>query len=140
MKRYKYFNQLAVGIISLFLIACGGNGGGSNDSGDSGNKEYQDRVIIHNLSDAQGLHPHNTSDATATEVKRYLYQKLLEIDHTSLQLIPVLAKDLPVIEEVGDKEGMLITYELRDEATWDDGTPITAADVEFSFKTAKNPK
>ncbi len=126
---------LSLGFVLLLLLGCGGSEGG-----DTSKKEYKDQVIVHNLSDPEGLHPQCTSDASATEIKRYMFQKLLDYNHEDLQLIPLLAKDLPQMEVVGDNEGMLITYEIRPEAVWDDGTPVTAKDVEFSMKAVKNSK
>lgn len=109
---------------------------------DSGNKEYKDQVVIHSLSDAQGLHPTNISDSQGSEIKRYMMQKLLEIDFTTLQLMPWMAKALPTVEniELNGKPAMKINYELRDGMTWDDGKPITPRDVEFSFMAVLNKK
>lgn len=122
-------------LLAVLFSSCGGEGSDS-----SSNKEYKDQVIVHSLSDPEGLHPQCTSDAAATEIKRYMFQKLLDYNHEDLQLIPVLAKELPKMEVVGDNKGMLITYEIRPEAVWDDGTPVTAKDIEFSMKAVKNPK
>lgn len=132
-------SRLFVMLISMCFFACGGSG--DSDSGTSGSgKTYKDQVIVHNLSDPEGLHPQCTSDASATEIKRYMFQKLLDYNHEDLQLIPVLAKELPKMELTPDGKGMRITYEIRPEATWDDGKPVTAEDVAFSFKSVKNPK
>ncbi len=135
---------------ACLFIGCGGEssadgGSAGGDSGSSGpaKTEFEDKVIIHNLSDPEGLHPSNVSDASATETKRFIMQKLLFIDFESLELQPWLASKLPELEITdlgGGKKGMNITYELRKEAKWDDGTPVSPADVEFSFKSIINPK
>jgi len=125
--------------IPLFFVGCA-NDGGSGSSADNSKKEYKDEVILQQLSDPTGLHPHCTSDAGATELKRYMFHRLLDYDHATLKLIPVLAKKLPTVEVVNNGKGMVIEYEMREGMTWDDGTPITAKDVEFSFKSVKNPK
>ena len=125
--------------IPLFFVGCA-NDGGSGNSADNSKKEYKDEVILQQLSDPTGLHPHCTSDAGATELKRYMFHRLLDYDHATLKLIPVLAKKLPTVEVVNNGKGMVIEYEMREGMTWDDGTPITAKDVEFSFKSVKNPK
>ena len=57
-----------------------------------------------------------------------------------------LAKKLAEIEEItvdvfGEKkEGLKFTYEIREEANWPDGSPITGYDAEFYVKCNKNPK
>lgn len=121
----------------LLFTSCAGDSGGNSD-GKSSKTEYPDRVVVHNLSDPEGLHPTNVSDASATEMRKYLMQKLLSIDNTTLKLEPWMAAKLPTVEEKDG--GMVITYELREGMTWDDGKPITPRDVEFSFMTIKNPK
>jgi len=140
--------QLTFLIAFTAFLFAGCSSGGSSEGGSASNAgtsktTFEDKLVIHNLSDVEGLHPSNVSDATATEMKRYMFQKLLCIDFQSLELTPWLAKELPTLEITdlgGGKQGMNITYELRPEAKWDNGKPITPADVEFSFKAVKNPK
>lgn len=63
----------------------------------------------------------------------------MSIDFNTLELVPVVAESRPEIEVTEDNK-MNITYRIRKEATWDDGTPITPKDVEFTLKVIKNPK
>jgi len=125
----------------FFMIGCGGEGGDATTGGNDGpsKTEYKDQCIIHALSDPEGLHPTNTSDAGATQIKRSMFQHLLDYDFETAELIPVLAKSLPSVTKTDDG-GMIIDYELREEARWDDGSPVTAEDVAFSFKAVKNMK
>jgi peptide/nickel transport system substrate-binding protein len=47
---------------------------------------------------------------------------------------PVLAKEIPSIENGGlSADGLTITIELVENATWSDGTPITSADFLFTY-------
>ena len=119
----------------MFLTAC--NGGGNKSD-----KEYKDQVVIHELSNPQGLNPFTVSDAQATAIKNNIYQSLLyyDMDDESMKLIPWLAKSRPEVTVLPGDAGMEMTYEIREEATWDDGSPITANDVIFSLKAAKCPK
>lgn len=133
-----------IALFSLFILAIGCQSDSSNtDSSGStstSNKEYKDQATVHQLSDPEGLHPHCTTGASSSQVKRNMFHRLLEYDHASLKLVPLLAKKLPTVEIIGDNKGMKIDYELKEGAKWDDGTPITAADVAFSFKNCRNPK
>jgi len=101
---------------------------------------YADQVWVHQLSDPEGLHPTNVNDASATAMRRYLFQRLLAIDFETLKLTPWMAKELPTMDISPDGKGMHIHYELRPGMSWDDGSPITPRDVEFSFMCVKNPK
>lgn len=74
---------------------------------------------------------------------RHLYMSLLDNDPTTLELIPYLAKANPTITFINDgpnKGGVAYEYEILDEAVWDNGKPITAADYIFTIKAILNPK
>lgn len=143
MKRFIRPHQICLfgGIILLsFVMIFFASCEGCNSKSTVEKKTFEDKVVVRFPADPTGVHPHNTVGAPASEVKRLLHLKLLEIDHETLELVPFLAKDLPVIEKVNDGKGLEITYKIREEAKWDDGTPITADDVEFSIKALKNTK
>ncbi|NND83781.1 MAG: ABC transporter substrate-binding protein [Acidimicrobiia bacterium] len=59
------------------------------------------------------------------------------IDLPSLAVVPSLGVGLPA-EAVQDGDNWVITQEIRTDATWSDGTPITAGDIAFTFNTAKD--
>lgn len=119
---------------SIVASSCGGDSSKS-DAVNGGSPD----VIVHELSDPDMLNPINYTGASDGFILKNLYQSLLDIDFKTLELVPALAVSRPTIEKV---EGgrMNITYEIRPEATWDNGTPITAKDVEFTLKVIKNPK
>lgn len=135
--RHSAFYLASFITISLSIISCGG--GSENTSEDSKNTNVSDIVISHELSDAQMLNPVNYSDAGAGYILKNLFYPLLSIDFNTLKLVPVVAESRPEIEITEDNK-MNITYRIRKEAKWDDGTPITPKDVEFALKVIKNPK
>jgi len=49
-------------------------------------------------------------------------------------LVPDLAKSWTV-----DPTGKVWTFEIRDDATWQDGEPVTAEDVAFTIRTLQDP-
>ena len=117
----------------LVLASC--NGG--KDSGELTKKD-EPTVTVHELSDPDMLNPFNYQSADAGYMFLKLFQYPLGIDFKTLELVPVLAISRPEIREREDGK-LLITYEIRPEATWDDGAPITARDIEFSLKATKCP-
>jgi len=120
---------VTISIVTLF--SCGG--------ASSENTANQNSVVIsHELSDAQMLNPVNYSDAGAGYILANMFYTLLAIDFETLELTPVVAKNRPEIELI--EGGMLITYEIRPVAKWDNGEQITPKDVEFALKVIKNPK
>jgi len=54
--------------------------------------------------------------------------------------VPSLENGLARMETTpsGD-QGMAVTYTLQPDATWGDGTPVTSADVVFTWEVGKNP-
>ncbi|MEW6469822.1 MAG: ABC transporter substrate-binding protein [Bacteroidota bacterium] len=99
----------------------------------------KNEVKVHELSDAEMLNPICYTDASAGYILPNIFQSLLAIDFKTLELVPVLAQSRPLIEKIeGGK--LKITYSIRKEAKWDNGTPVTPKDVEFTIKVIKNPK
>ncbi len=66
-----------------------------------------------------------------------------EIDGYTLGLIPELVTELPTTANGGvtlnDDGTMTVKYEIRDEAKWEDGTPISGADFLFTLETILDP-
>lgn len=57
------------------------------------------------------------------------------------QVVPELATELPTLANGGiSKDGRTITYHLRKGVTWQDGAPLGADDVKFSWQAVMNPK
>jgi len=63
-----------------------------------------------------------------------VYESLLEYDPKTLQLRGLLAESWSLSE---DK--LSITFKIKSEACWNDGRPVTAQDVEFSFRAMMIP-
>ncbi|NEM97453.1 ABC transporter substrate-binding protein [Pontibacter burrus] len=83
------------------------------------------------------LSPINFSDAAGMQINNLLFQSLLGPDLADGQLKPVLAKSMPHIEQ---KDAVTyITYEIREEARWANGTAVTSDDVAFTLKVLKAP-
>jgi ABC-type transport system substrate-binding protein len=66
-----------------------------------------------------------------------------EIDGYTLELTPDLVTELPSVANGGitvNADGTeTITYAIREEAVWEDGTPVSGYDYEFTYQTIMNP-
>jgi ABC-type transport system substrate-binding protein len=62
---------------------------------------------------------------------------LYEITYPAIAVTPDLAAALPA-EPVAEGDDWAVTVDLRSGYTWSDGTPITAADVQFTFETVRD--
>jgi peptide/nickel transport system substrate-binding protein len=66
-----------------------------------------------------------------------------EISGFTLELIPELVVELPTTANGGvvlnDDGTMTVNYVIRDEAVWEDGSPITGEDFQFTYETYIDP-
>ena len=98
-------------------------------------------VSIRLMREPSGLSPILTN-TSARQIFRLMHQTLVELDPKTLELVPVVAKKRPEVElitEGTDQGGKIYTFEIKDEAAWDDGKAITAHDVLFSAKITYHP-
>jgi peptide/nickel transport system substrate-binding protein len=79
------------------------------------------------LSEPDTMNPLTTYSTEAVEVTQLMYDKLLDYD-LQLRTEPSLAKDFAY-----SADGKSITFHLRDGVTWQDGQPLTSADVAYTF-------
>lgn len=71
-----------------------------------------------------------------------IFQTLGMLDPETLELAPLLVTNLPKSRKVEDGPfagKLAFDFEMRPEATWDDGSPITGKDYEFTLKLIYHP-
>lgn len=74
------------------------------------------------------LTPLVSSDAYASSVQNYVLESLITRNPDTLEWSGLIARDWQVSED-----GLVITFQLREDVTFSDGKPLTAADVVFSY-------
>ena len=68
-----------------------------------------------------------------------MLEALLEVKPDGT-LIPALAQEVPTLENGGISEDLTtITYKLKPDVIWADGTPFTADDVVFTWQYCVEP-
>lgn len=113
----------------MFIFGCGSPATQNPANG------RNNSMVIHFLNDPQGLNPITSFGANATEIQNLIFDRLIALDMKTLALRPQLAEAMPNIS--ADRKTM--TFQLRPNLKFSDGHPLTAYDVEFSFKTLMNP-
>ena len=83
--------------------------------------------------DPESLDPLGLHNQAALDAYNLLNISLLQADASTQQLAPALAEALPFTEVLNDSTTR-ISYRIRSAATWDNGRPILASDVEFTLK------
>ncbi|MBL0310961.1 MAG: hypothetical protein IPP77_15225 [Bacteroidetes bacterium] len=127
----KIFNRNFLLTLCAVLILTG--------CGQSNKKKEKNQVIIHELSDTDMLNPTNYQSAEAGYYLAQMFQTLTGVDPRTLAEVPLLSKTMPLEEYDSTTNILKYTYEIREEAKWDNGTPITGKDVDFSMKVYKCP-
>ena len=85
-------------------------------------------VINSTFSDISTLNPILGSDSTSSNVYAKMFLALLTIDPFTGANAPQIADSWDVSED-----GLTYTFNLRDDISWSDGTPLTANDVIFTW-------
>ena len=98
-------------------------------------EKYGGTAVVAAVADIQGgMNGFNSSDDIATQHHMFVnLMPLIQYDE-NLQPIPYLARSWEVSEDLRE-----LTFHLRDDVFWHDGTPTTAYDVEFTFLRAADP-
>ncbi len=74
------------------------------------------------------LTPLISSDAYSYSVQANVLETLMTRDPVSLEWVGLIAKEWDVSDD-----GLIITFKLREDVTFSDGTALTAADVQFTY-------
>ncbi len=83
--------------------------------------------------DPPTLDPHLTTDATSGQIIIEIYGGLVTIDR-DLNIVPDLAESWDI-----SPDGRVYTFHLQPGATFHNGRPVTADDVQWSLERATNP-
>lgn len=112
--------------ISLFLAACG-----PKKPKETAPEKFD--VTMRLPAEPTGLNSIVNRDGMKGLVLQYIMFQPLTIDNESLNIFPMVAKNMPIVNRMADSS-VHVTLELRPEARWDDGSAVTVADVLFSLK------
>lgn len=86
-----------------------------------------------NDGDPETLDQHKTSTVAEANVLRDLYEGLVIYD-SAAQVIPGVAESWDISED-----GTVYSFNLREDARWSNGDPVTAEDFVFSFNRIMDP-
>jgi len=113
-------------LLLLLLTACG-----APKPKESAPGKFE--VTMRLPAEPTGLNSIVNRDGMKGLVLQYIMFQPLTIDNESLNIFPMVAKNMPIVHTMPDSS-VHVTLELRPEARWDNGTPVTVADVLFSLK------
>jgi peptide/nickel transport system substrate-binding protein len=123
---------------AMTMTACGG--GGDEGGGGGGEEGASGRVVFGESTDfPENLYP-NIAAGNATSVANLLIGVLPSAYHImpdfTVEYNDELLAEEPTLETEGGTQ--VNVYEIRDEAVWSDGTPISADDFEFTWRANRS--
>lgn len=122
---------LIAGLVAISLFSCGNDG--TNDAS---------VIHIRLKKDPERVNPLLFPNPTAREIYQYLHLPLADFDPNTLELVPLLIKELPQSVSIDTGKysgGVAFDLEMNEKARWDNGSPITAADYIFTIKSIMHP-
>jgi peptide/nickel transport system substrate-binding protein len=96
--------------------------------------EYGGSRVDPMLGEPSNLIAMLSSDSASHEVASQIYVSLLKYDK-DINLVPYAAESFEVLDG-----GKLLRFKVREDIRWFDGVPLTAEDVEFTYKLMIDPK
>ncbi|MFN7253518.1 MAG: peptide-binding protein [Anaerobacillus sp.] len=133
-------------MLSLFLVACGGNGTTTEKeetpatddakAGEeaTGEPKQGGSIVLGSSGEPVIFNDYYNQDSASADVTDLVFAGLMR-SNENLEMVPHIAVDQPEISE----DGLVWTYKLRDDVKFHDGTQLTAHDVVFSFEIPVHP-
>ncbi len=124
---------LLVLMLSLFTVV-GCSEEATEEAGEVTEEERYGGTYYGRLSaDPPTLDPAQSTDTTSARVLRNLFDRLLDLDD-DLEIAPAIAEDWERSED-----GLVITFNLRDDVYFHNGEHLTADDVVYTFNRLVDP-
>lgn len=125
-------------VLTAFIVAACSESSENQKAETSAKKVYEKEkggvYISASIGEASNLIPWTSSDSASHEISGHIYNGLLKYDK-DFNLIGDLAEKWDVSED-----GLTMTFYLKKDVKWQDGTELTAHDVMATFKTLTHPK
>ncbi|MFC7393090.1 peptide ABC transporter substrate-binding protein [Scopulibacillus cellulosilyticus] len=125
-------------VMSMLLAACSnGSKSSSSDSKGGGKDQLADKQVLDIMDngDVPSLNFEKVNDNTSSTYLNYLQAGLMRLD-ANLKVKPDIADSMPKVS----KDKKTYTFKLRKNAKWSDGSPVTANDFVYAWRTMVDPK
>lgn len=138
----RYCNGAVSLAAALLMAACGGGTPAPSPSaaGTSAATKPTDRLVVGYDREPDTLNRFSTH--ILEDIETCVVEGLVTTNE-KMEVVPLLAASVPTVENGGvvlrKDGGMDVTWKLRPEVTWHDGTPHTSADVKFTVEAINSP-
>ena len=133
-------NPFLFTVFLIFLAGCSDSGGPATPvppiaaSEVPAAPESGGTFVEPSLGEPSNLITPLSSDSASFAVASQIYVSLLKYDK-DINLVPYAAESYEVLDG-----GKLLKFKIREDIRWFDGTPLTAEDVEFTYRLMIDPK
>lgn len=111
-------------LLSILFISCG------KENNDNGNGE-KDTLVFAQISEGKTLDPQDTTEQYSQRIIAVVYDRLVEIDEMTGELVPGLAEKWERLDENN------IIFHLRKDVKFHNGDKFSANDVKYTIERAK---
>jgi peptide/nickel transport system substrate-binding protein len=121
------------------LAGCSSNPSASTSNAGGGAHYVPGSLRIADIEEPDTLNPYISTVITSLDMS-YLWDEFFFNVDDKDQFVPEVALEVPTLSNGGiSPDGLTITYHLRHGIKWQDGRPLTARDVIFTWKAIMNP-
>ncbi|MGD9146910.1 MAG: peptide ABC transporter substrate-binding protein, partial [Anaerolineae bacterium] len=97
-------------------------------------------LVLGYYQEPEHLNPWIRTQTVASVTGTFMERGLLEI-MPDATFAPDLAKEVPTVDNGGvSADGLIVTYNLKENIVWSDGDPFDCEDVAFSFEVIMHPE
>lgn len=121
--------KLTISLLAVAILSACTNESHPDYFGTFKPKHPVNELWIDASSEPQYMDPNKVADNVSSGMTNNMFLRLVQVEPKTGKLIPDLAKSWKV-----SKDGLEYTFQLREDAVWSDGKPLTAHDVEYSWK------
>ena len=129
--------RLAAALAAVLMAACTKQGGSSAAGGNSWTQHGVLRWA--ESSEPSSLNVMLNASAVNGDLSMFIYSYAVRYDDKA-QPVPDAVVEIPTVAN-GDvsKDGLKLKYKLRRNIKWQDGQPLTCADLKFTWQAVMNP-
>ncbi|MDO5089719.1 MAG: peptide ABC transporter substrate-binding protein [Leptotrichiaceae bacterium] len=128
MKKLLFFSILT----ALFIVSCGKENSNKNEA-ENGKKEEKS-IAVNISSEPKTIDPQLSTEASGIIVDTLLFEGLTRIDLKG-EVVGAASESWEISED-----GLTWKFNLRKDAKWQNGDPVTAHDFVFGWLRALNPE
>lgn len=113
-------------LLSFLLVSCGGS-----KTDEKSVSAPKDTLVFAQISECKTLDPQDTTEQYSQRIINVLYDRLVEVDEMTGEIVPGLAKSW---ERIDDNT---LLFHLNENVKFHNGEKFTANDVKFTIERAK---